>query len=462
MTFREEMFDIIQKNQTLEVEITNVTSSGDGIAKVESYPLFIKGGVTGDLLSVTVTKTNKTYGFARIDKILTASPNRIIPECTASKNCGGCDFMHISYEHQKEIKSNTVKNNLQRLGNAKDFEYEEIISADKTYNYRNKAQFPIGKHNEQIVCGFFSKRTHDIVPCDSCLIQSEKINKAVQLFLKYANENKVSVYDEKNHKGILRHIYVRLGNKTDEMLVVIVTNSLKPLPNEDALVKALTKHKAVKGIIQNINTEKTNLVLGDKNRTIWGQNWIYSKIKDLKFKISPQSFFQVNGEQTEKLYEKALEYADITKDDTVFDLYCGVGSISLFLARSAKKVIGVEIVEKAIENAKENAKINNIANANFYAGDCGKVVDALIKKGETADVVVVDPPRKGCSEDLLSLINKISPNRLVYVSCNSATLARDIKILAEYGYTLKKACAVDLFPMSGHCEAVALLQKLEK
>jgi len=452
-----ELIDIITKNQKLKVKITDVTATGDGVAKEEGYPLFIKGAVTEDILDVTVTKTNKSYGFAKINKIIEASPYRISPKCPVARECGGCDFMHIDYNHQKKIKSDIVKNNLIRLGNAQEFEYEDIIGAQNIYNYRNKAQFPIGKSKGEILCGFYTKKSHNIIPCSSCLIQKESINRATEAFLSYANKNNISVYNEEKHTGVLRHIYVRCGNKTDEMLVVIVTNSNKPLPNTHELVNALTSSGNVKGIIQNINTQKTNLVLGEENRVIWGDEYITSYIGDLKFKISPQSFFQVNGEQTERLYSKALEYAEITKDDTVFDLYCGVGSISLFLARSAKKVIGVEIVEKAIENAKENAVLNNIDNAEFYAGDCGIVVDKLIKSGENADVVVVDPPRKGCSEDLLKLIDKISPKKLVYVSCNSATLARDIKILREYGYELRKACAVDLFPMSGHCECCVLL-----
>ena len=453
------MIAIITKNQTLEVEITDVTASGDGVAKYDGYPLFIKGGVTGDILSVTVTKTNKSYGFAKINKILTPSVHRTEPRCKVFESCGGCDFMHISYPKQLEIKADTVKNNIQRIGSVHPEEYifEGIIGADDIYEYRNKAQFPIGRLKGRTVCGFYSKRSHDIVPCTKCLIQNEEINKAVELFLEYANEERISVYDEKSHKGILRHIYVRTGAYTGDMLMVIVTNSQKPLPNTDKLTEKLNTIKGLKGLIQNINTEKTNLIMGSESRIILGDNSIVSKIVSLKFKISAESFFQVNGFQTEKLYSKALEYAELSGRETVFDLYCGVGSISLFLAQKAKKVIGVEIVEKAIENAKENAKLNNIDNAEFYAGDCGKIVGKLIENGENADVVVVDPPRKGCSEELLAFLNDISPKKIVYVSCNSATLARDIKILKEYGYELKKACAVDMFPMSGHIESVALL-----
>lgn len=454
-----ELIVIITKNQTLEVTITDVTASGDGVAKAEGYPLFIKGGITDDVLNVTVTKTNKSYGFAKINKILIPSPARINPTCPVFENCGGCDFMHIDYNTQKEIKSNIVLNNIQRLGSVaeNEYTYEEIIGADHIYGYRNKAQFPIGKSEGKIICGFYSKRSHNIVPCNNCLIQNPRINKAVELFLEYANEERLSVYDEKTHKGILRHIYVRAGHGTEDILVVIVTNSHKLLPDSHKLISKLKEIEGLKGIIQNINTDKTNLILGKDNLVLFGENSLMSKINDLKFKIASESFFQVNGTQTEKLYGKALEYADLTGKETVFDLYCGVGSISLFLAQKANKVIGVEIVPEAIENAKENAVLNNISNAEFYAGDCGKIVGDLIAGGESADVVVVDPPRKGCSEELLAFLRDISPQKIVYVSCNSATLARDIKILKEYGYNLQKACAVDMFPMSGHVESVALL-----
>ena len=453
--YSKELINIVTKNQILNVSVNDVTATGDGVAKYDGYPLFIKGGVTGDELEVTVTKTNKSYGFAKINTILVPSPYRAEPICPVYTRCGGCDYMHIDYSCQKELKASTVKNNLIRLGGIDDFVFEGIVSAEDIYNYRNKAQFPIGKSNGQTVCGFYTRKSHEIIPCSFCHIQKDCINRAVEAFLKYANETGISVYNEEKHTGILRHIYVRCGNKTDDMIVVIVTNSRKPFPDTDRLISLIKASGNVKGIVQNINTKRTNLVLGEENRLIWGEEYITSYIGDLKFRISPESFFQVNGEQTQKLYSKALEYAEITEKDTVFDLYCGVGSISLFLAQKAGKVIGVEIVEKAIENAKENAHLNGIDNTEFYAGDCGEVVDRLIKDGKSADVVVVDPPRKGCSPELLGLVNRISPKRVVYVSCNSATLARDAKILEGYGYKLKKACAVDLFPMSGHTEAVA-------
>lgn len=456
------MIIIVRKNDILIVTIEDVTSMGDGIAKHEGYPLFVNGGVTGDEIEITVTKTNKTYGFGRINKILTPSPYRKAPDCPAFDSCGGCDFMHISYDYQLKIKSDTIVGNLRKIGGVApdEYEFEGVIGAVSKQNYRNKAQLPIGKKGKKTVFGFYSKKSHDIVPISSCLIQNDDINKAAKVFLDFANEYKISVYDEKSHTGILRHIYVRTGNTTGDMLFVVVTNSKKILPHSEVLVQRLIELcPGIKGIIQNINTEKTNLVLGKGNKILWGEDKITSYIDNLRFDISSESFFQVNGEQTQKLYAKALEYASPEKDETVFDLYCGTGSISLFLATKANRVIGVEIVEKAIENAKENAALNGITNADFFAGDCAKTVDVLVANGEKADIVVVDPPRKGCSEDMLTLIDKMAPKKLVYVSCNSATLARDVKILSEYGFSLKKVCGVDMFPNSTHVECVVLISK---
>ena len=457
------VINIIKKNQILEVKISDVTSTGDGVAKIDNYPVFVSGGVTDDVLSITVTKTNKTYGFGRINKIITPSPYRVSSPCPIFQSCGGCDLMHISYPHQLKIKQNTVIGNLQRIASLHPdkYKFDGIIGAENTLGYRNKSQLPVGKSHGEVVLGFYKKGSHDIAVCSNCLIQNETINKAANIFIKYANKNNLTVYNEKTHKGILRHLYIRMGHKTGEMLLTIVTNSHQALPDTDWLIKNLQACSDLKGLIQNINTKKTNLILGEENRILWGENSITSMIDNLKFRISAESFFQINGEQTEKLYAKALEYASLTGNETVFDLYCGVGSISLFLASKAKKVIGVEIVEKAIENAKENAELNGIDNAYFYSGDCAEVVQRLISKGENADVVVVDPPRKGCSEELLSFLNNISPQKIVYVSCNSATLARDVKILDGYGYKLDRVCAVDMFPQSGHIETCVLLSKLK-
>ena len=369
--------------------------------------------------------------------------------------------MHMSYDAQLEVKKNIVSSNLAKIGQypADTYEYEGIIGADETLYYRNKAQFPVGYEKGNAICGFYQKSSHKIVPASACYIQDKDINKAVSIVMDYIRKHKISVYNEEKHKGIIRHIYVRCGGGTDNpIMVVIVTNSSTPLPHTNELADLLKDSVNLKSLVQNINTKKGNTVLGYENITLWGDSTIKATISDIDFVISPNSFFQVNYAQMQKLYSKAKEYARLDGSQTVFDLYCGVGSISLFMADKAKKVVGVEIVEAAIENAKANAKANNITNTEFYCGDCAKVVKDLVSNGYSADVIIVDPPRKVCDEDMLSLINTVQPEKVVYVSCNSATLARDVDILKNYGYIMQKCCAVDMFPNSMHVEAVALLQ----
>ena len=366
--------------------------------------------------------------------------------------------MHLGYDAQLKFKSDLVHSNLTRIGgyNDDEFQYEPIVGADNEYAYRNKAQFPVGMRGGRAVCGFYLPKSHIIAPCESCLIQDERINTAVGFVMDYIRSSKISVYDEKAHKGIVRHIYVRLGD--GEIMAAIVTNSERRLEGTDGLVQKLSTLGKVT-LVQNINTKRTNVILGEKNIILFGDGYIHISLDDLRFKVSPHSFFQVNTAQMQKLYAKALEYAAPTKDDTVFDLYCGVGSISIYMARSAKSVVGVEIVPDAIDNAKDNAKLNNIDNAHFYCGDCTEVVESLACEGKSADIAVVDPPRKGCDEKLLELLKDMNPRKIVYVSCNSATLARDVKVLREFGYAMTKACAVDMFPQSSHVETVVLLQR---
>ena len=456
------MINIVCVNDKIKVNICDITVNGDGIGKVEGYPLFVKGGVTGDVAEVTVTKTNKTYGFARLDKIIKPSAYRQNPVCPCFDDCGGCNLMHMDYQGQLKTKSDFVVGNLAKIGGYPEgsYVYEGIIGADNIHNYRNKAQFPVSMQNGKAVCGFYKNKTHEIVPCNNCHIQNGAINTAVSVVLEFINKYKIPVYNEKNHKGIIRHIYVR-STDSDELMVVIVANSNKKIQNSDVLKDMLCEKVKLKSLVQNINTAKSNVVLGYNNIILWGDGYVTAKINDIKFLISPNSFFQVNYEQMKKLYSRAKEYANLDKTKTVFDLYCGVGSISLFVTDCCKKVVGVEIVDAAIDNAKQNAIANGIDNAEFFCGDCGEVVDKLINDGYRADVVFVDPPRKGCDEKTLSLINDISPKTLVYVSCNSATLARDVAILRNYGYVMKKVCAVDLFPNSTHVETCVLLSKLK-
>lgn len=451
----------MKKINIKNIQISDVTTNGDGVAKKDGYPYFVRGALTGDVLDIKITKENKSYGFAETLKIVTPSPYRREPVCREFLKCGGCDLMHSSYDFQKNLKEKFVVDNMRKIGGYEkgSYELDEFIGSENCLNYRNKAQFPVQKSGGKLRCGFYSKKSHDLVPCENCAIEHPDINLAVNAVLNYANAVNLSAYNEKTHSGTLRHIYVRRGNFTGDIMAVLVTNSKKPLPKEDLLIKTLLKIPNVKSIVQNINTDKTNLILGEKNRVIWGSGEIISNIGNLKFKVSPHSFFQVNGEQTEKLYKKALEYANVSKNDTVFDLYCGAGTITLFLSEFAKETIGVEIVAPAVENAEENAKLNGINNASFHCGDCAKIVNRLLKDGKKADVVVVDPPRKGCSPELLELVRDMQPNRLVYVSCNCATLARDVKILSDYGFKLKKLCPADMFPQTTHVETVALLTK---
>lgn len=451
---------MIEKNKSYECEVTDLTVNGDGLAKIDGYPLFIKGAVPGDRVIVKPTKLNKNYGFAKMAKLLFASPKRRQSICKAFPSCGGCSLLHMNYQGQLQFKSDFVLSNIQKIGgySPDEFEYEPIIGAEDEYYYRNKAQFPVRNSKSGPGCGFYEAKSHSVINCEYCHIQNKIINDAVTAVMTYIKSFNIPAYNEEKHTGVVRHIYVRYSQENKSLMVVIVTNTSKKLKNIESLKECLLP-LGLKCLVQNVNTKKTNVILGDKNITLYGDDYILMQADNLVFRVSPHSFFQVNTPQMKKLYGKALEYADLAGDETVFDLYCGVGSISLYMAKKAKKVIGVEIVPQAIENAKENALLSGVRNAEFYCGDCTEVVERLISNGERADVVVVDPPRKGCDEKLLALINSISPQKLVYVSCNSATLARDIAVLKEFGYGLKKCTAVDLFPQSTHVETVVLLQR---
>ncbi len=453
------MIGIVSVNDTLKLNICDMTVEGAGIGKTkDGYPLFIKGAIVGDTVDAVVTKTNKTYGFAKLINIDTPSPYRTEPVCPIAQRCGGCSIMNMSYDGQLETKSKLVVNNLAKIGGCPSgsYIYDGIIGADSVCSYRNKAQFPVGMVKGAAVCGFYERASHTIVPVTSCAIQSQEINSAVNIVTQFINTYKIPVYNEKKHSGIIRHIYVREGENS-QLMVVLVTNSTNKLSHSHELAELLSSKVKLASLVQNINTAKSNVVLGYENIVLWGKSEITADVGGIKFIISPNSFFQVNYTQMTKLYTKAKEYASLSGSETVFDLYCGVGSISLYIADTAKKVVGVEIVEPAVENARRNSAINGIGNAEFHCGDCGEVVNMLVDKGYSADVVIVDPPRKGCDEKTLSLINEMSPKRLVYVSCNSSTLARDVAILKNYGFELKKLCAVDMFPNTMHVECCVLL-----
>lgn len=450
---------MLKKNDVIELDILDVGLNGEGIAKTfDGYTLFVNGATVGDRAVLKVTKTNKTYGFARCEKIITKSPFSCNVPCKSFDKCGGCTIMNLKYEKQLEIKKSIVKNNLLKIGGYNEDEYKlnEIVASENINNYRNKAQFPVGMVKNRAVCGFYEPKSHNVVSVENCFIQDEKINKIVDLCVKFFNKYKISVYNEKTKKGILRNVYVR--NTGVGIMVVIVANSKKKLPYYTELTDVLASN-GVQSIIQNINTKDTNVIMGDENIILYGEDKILAKIGDLKFYISSKSFFQVNTKQTENLYNIAKEFASSTKEDTVFDLFCGCGTISCYLANDAKKVIGVEIQEDAVKMANENAILNGIDNAFFYAGDCDKIVKNLIDNGEKVDVVVVDPPRKGLTENLIDMIVSLNPKRIVYVSCNSATLARDVKYAKEKGYILKEATPVDMFPHTTHCEVAAKLER---
>ena len=454
------MSDIIKKNEEHIITIEDMGTDGEGIGKVDGFTLFVKDALPGDVARVKVIKIAKTYGYGRLMEVITPSKDRVEPKCKVARQCGGCQIQELSYEAQLAFKQNKVKNNLERIGKIDSSSYEmcNIIGMDEPYHYRNKAQFPVGTDKEgNIVTGFYAGRTHSIIPCDDCVI-GDDINKEVLSIIKdHMKQYNIKPYDEVRNTGLVRHILIRKGFTTGEIMVCIIINGTK-LKASDKLVESLSQIKGMKSISLNVNKEQTNVIMGKTVIDLFGEGYITDYIGDVKFRISPLSFYQVNPVQTKQLYGKALEFAGLTGNETVFDLYCGVGTISLFLAKSAKMVYGVEIVPEAIDDARKNAKLNGIDNAKFFVGKAEEVVPKMYKEqGITADVVVVDPPRKGCDEKLLETMIQMNPERIVYVSCDSATLARDLKYLGENGYEIKKVQAVDMFPHSVHVETVVLL-----
>lgn len=463
---------MFKKNDVLEIEITDQGTTGEGIGKVSGYTLFVKDTVIGDVAKVKVMKAKKNYAFARLVEIVKPSKYRVEPLCPVAKSCGGCQLQAMNYQQQLKFKQEKVFNNIRRIGGVEDFVMKPIMGMEELcvkgheengpFHYRNKAQFPVGRDKEgKIISGFYAGRTHSIISVNDCLLGTG-VNRTVMDIVKmYMTLEGVKPYDEVTHKGVVRHVLIREGKHTGQVMVCIIINGDK-LPQVDRLVEQLLKVSGMTDISLNINKEKSNVILGDKIINLYGPGYIEDYIGDVKFRISPLSFFQVNPVQTEKLYSKAMEYAKLTGSETVWDLYCGIGSISLFLAKNARKVIGVEIVEPAVEDAKVNARINNIENVDFISGAAEDVVPGYFQKhkGEpecNPDVIVVDPPRKGCDEKLLNTMVLMAPKRIVYVSCDSATLARDIKWLSDKGYKLVEATPCDMFGQSVHVETVALL-----
>ena len=450
----------LKKNEVYTMTIEDLGSEGEGIGKIDGFTLFVKDAVIGDEIEVKVIKLKKNYGYGRLMKIIKPSEFRTEPLCPNAKACGGCQLQHLKYEKQLEYKQKKVENLLSRVGKITDYEMAPIIGMETPYFYRNKAQFPVGKNKDgQIVTGFYAGRTHSIIDTEKCYIQHPLNETLIHLVKQWMTENNIEPYDETSGRGLVRHILTRIGYVTKEVMVCLVINGDK-LPATQTLIDSLKTVEGMTSISININREKTNVILGSKVKTLWGQDYIEDYIGDIKYQISPLSFYQVNPVQTKVLYGKALEFAGLTGNETVWDMYCGIGTISLFLARQAKMVYGVEIVPQAIEDARRNAALNNISNAEFFVGKAEEVVPAAYaERGLRADVVVVDPPRKGCDAALLDCMAQMAPEKIVYVSCDPATLARDLWILEDKGYKTQKVQCVDMFGQSGHVETVVLLSQ---
>ena len=461
----------MNKNDIVTVEITDIGVSGEGIGHVDGYTLFIKDAVIGDVVEAKVMKAKKNYGYARLMKVITPSEYRVEPKCAFARRCGGCQIQEMSYDRQLVFKDQKIRGNLERIGGFTkdqiDTVMQPVVGMEHPFGYRNKAQFPFGTDKEgNPITGFYAGRTHDIIANTDCALGVDQNREILEIILQYMRENKIKSYDEKTGKGLIRHALIRYGFKTKEIMVCLVVNG-KKLPKAERLIEKLIQIEGMTSITISPNTRRDNVIMGDSYEILWGQGYITDYIGNVKYQISPLSFYQVNPVQTEKLYGLALEYADLKGDETVWDLYCGIGTISLFLAQKAKQVYGVEIVPQAIDDAKENAKINAIDNAEFFVGKAEEVLPEYYAEyerehnGETAhaDVIVVDPPRKGCDETLLETIVKMQPEKVVYVSCDSATLARDLKYLCANGYEIKMCRGVDQFPQSVHVETVVLLSQ---
>lgn len=450
----------VKKNGQLQVTIEDLTHDGAGVAKVEGYTLFVPKALPGEVVDIKVTKTNKGYGFARLLHIDKESADRVEPLCPIFNECGGCQMQHLSYEAQLTAKQKQVEDVLERIGGMKDVPVHPTLGMEDPWRYRNKAQIPVGEREGGLIAGFYQQRSHRIIDTDACLIQHEENDTVINTVKSIAKKYGIRGYDEEKHRGTLRHVVARHGKRTNDMMVVLVTKG-KELPNKENIIEEIRQSiPNVKSIVQNINPKRTNVIFGEETRVLWGDEYIYDYIGDIKFAISARSFYQVNPEQTKVLYDKALEYAKLTGTETVIDAYCGIGTISLFLAKRAKHVYGVEIVPDAISDAKHNAKLNGITNADFAVGEAEKVMPWWYAQGIRPEVIVVDPPRKGCDEKLLETIIQMRPERVVYVSCNPATLARDLKVLEEGGFKVNEVQPVDMFPWTGHVECVALISRI--
>ena len=448
---------MLLKNEIYETTIVDYTAEGLGVARIDGCAVFIPNAIAGERCRVRIEKVGKTWAAGKIVELLERSAHRINRACPVAKLCGGCDFHHMDYEEELRLKAQRVRTCLNRIG-GEQLEDVPILGAPTCENYRNKAQYPVASKNGRVYAGFFKAGTHQVVENDRCGILPEEMDRVKDAVIAYANEFRVSAYDEAAHQGLLRHIYVRRGAVSGQILVCLAINGRK-IPKEAALIARLRKIPGFTTLVLSVNTKKGNTVLGDEFITLCGPGYIEDTLCGLNFRLSPRSFYQVNHHQAQRLYRCAIQQAGITKDDTVLDLYCGVGTITLAMAAAAGKVIGVEVVAQAVEDARDNAKRNGIENAEFFCGDAGQAALELEKQGVKADVVVVDPPRKGLNADTIEALARFAPRRIVYVSCDPATLARDVALLKERGYTLQSATAADLFPRCAHVESVVCLSR---
>jgi len=448
----------MKKNEEYVVDIIDNGYEGEGIAKIDNFTIFIPGAIKGEKVKVVIVKVTSSFAYGKILEVLEKSTDRVKDvDCSTYKRCGGCNLRHINYAKTLELKKNTVQNLVNKTLKEK-IEVKNTIGMENPFNYRNKAQYPVGLDKQgNPVIGVFANRTHEVIEIKECMIQNKESEKIAKHICEFAKENNISVYNEETRKGLLRHIVIKVGIKTNEIMCVLVLNG-REINNEEKLVKELIeKFPNIKTIVKNINTQNTNVILGKENINIYGEGYIYDKLGDYTFKISPLSFYQINPIQTEKLYNLALEKAELTGKEILFDLYCGIGTIGIFIANKAKEVYGIEIVEQAIEDAKENCKINNITNAKYYAGDTEKLLTDLIEKQNIIpDVVVVDPPRKGLDRTTIENIKNIKAKKVIYISCNPATLVRDLAYL-EDKYEVKEIQPVDMFPFTSHVECVAVM-----
>lgn len=448
------------KNAVYDAVICDYTAQGEGIAKIDGCAVFIPNAIVGEKCRVRIEKAQKTWASGKIVELLEKSPHRINRECPVAKLCGGCNFWHMDYEEETRLKADRVRQALNRIG-GENLEEVPILSAPTCYGYRNKAQYPVSSQKGRVYAGFFRAGTHSVVENDRCLILPEETERVKKIVIDYVNHYRITAYDETTHKGLLRHIYVRRGAVSGQVLVCLVVNGRK-LPHVQDLIHRLQGVPGFTTLVLSVNTKPGNTVLGDEFITLYGPGYIEDTLCGLNFRLSPRSFYQVNHHQAQRLYAAAIAQAEITKNDLVLDLYCGVGTITLAMAKAAGKVIGVEVVEQAVTDARENAVRNGIENAEFFCGDAGKAALELEARGIRADVAVVDPPRKGLNADTIEALARMQPRRIVYVSCDPATLARDVALLKERGYALKNALAADLFPRCSHVETVCLMSRKEK